>query len=410
MPTRSALDLRLLGGLSPGEFLARHWQKKPLLIRGAFEDKPALPDRDALFALAARDDVESRLITSFDGDGAMTHGPMAHWTMAHGPLERMPRQKRDWTLLVQGVNLFDARADALMRRFDFVSTIRLDDLMISYAVDGGSVGPHFDSYDVFLLQVEGARRWRWSSQRDLTLVDGAPLKLLKHFAPTDEAVLEPGDMLYLPPNCAHEGTAMGSCMTASIGFRAPSWNELAQEFLFAMAEREWPDGRYADGGRKATAAPAAIDREFVDAVGAQLSRIDWSRNDVEQFIGRYFSEPKAHVFFESPRPLSQRQFIARARARGLALDIRTTMLYRGRTGFICGESFVIPRSVRRAFAQLANRRTLDAAIVADAFRDEANDDANDDACNDAAIALLHAWWSNGWIHISSGRGSNDQPR
>ena len=391
MPHRSAFDRRLLSGLAASEFLARHWQREPLLIRGAFDHVPALPDRGGLFDLAARDDVESRLITSFSGQWALTHGPIA----------RMPRQKRDWTLLVQGVNLHDARADALMRRFDFVSAIRLDDLMISTAVDGGSVGPHVDSYDVFLLQVEGARRWRWRGssreisrmQRDLALVDGAPLKLLKHFVPTDEAVLEPGDMLYLPPHCAHEGVAIGSCITASIGFRAPSWNELAQEFLFAMAEREWPDGRYSDQGRKAAIAPAAIDRELVDAIGDRLARIRWTRNDIEGFVGRYFSEPKPHVFFDPPRLLSQTQFAMRARGRGLALDLKTTMLYRRGMGFICGESFAIPTARRNAFLHLANERRLEAALVTEALSD------------DASCAVLYAWWSNGWIHIAFARGA-----
>ena len=395
MPHRIAREprqSRLLGGLSPREFLARHWQKNPLLIRGAFERLPALPDGEALFALAARDDVEARLITSFGG----------RWTMTQGPIDRTPRQKRDWTLLVQGVNLHDKRADALMRRFDFVSAIRLDDLMISYAVDGGSVGPHFDSYDVFLLQVEGTRRWRWDQgcRRDPSLIDGAPLKLLKHFAPTDEALLEPGDMLYLPPHCAHEGVAIGTCVTASIGFRAPSWNELAQEFLFAMAERAWPDGRYADRDRKPTGTPAAIDREFVDAVCERLSRIRWTRSDAERFIGRYFSEPKAQVFFEARSiansSLPQAQFVARARAHDLALDIKTTLLYRGRTGFICGESFVIPTAQRDAFTSLANNRRLDAARGAHALSDE------------AGRALLHAWWNNGWIHIVR-KAADDRP-
>ena len=259
---------------------------------------------------------------------------------------------------------------------------------------------------MFLLQVEGTRRWRWSAQRDLSLVDGAPQKLLEHFAPTDEALLAPGDMLYLPPHYAHEGTAIGPCITASIGFRAPSWNELAQEFLFAMAEREWPDGRYADRDRTPTAAPAAIDRAFVDAVSATLSRIRWSRKDIEQFIGRYFSEPKAHVFFETPRPLSRKQFVARAAARGLVLDPKTTLLYRGRTGFICGEACAIPGTALRAFEQFANHRVLDATLAADTFDNEARDDSHDGA----ATALLHTWWGHGWIHFSSGRGSDEQPR
>lgn len=401
MSTRSAFDRRLLGGLSPREFLTRHWQKKPLLIRAAFGARPPLPDREALYALAARDDVESRLITSFDKKRATMPRTVAGWTMTQGPIERVPRRKRDWTLLVQGVNLHDERADALMRRFDFVSTIRLDDLMMSYAADGGGVGAHFDSYDVFLLQVEGTRRWRWSSQRDLALVDQAPLKLLKHFAPTDEALLAPGDMLYLPPHCAHEGTAIGPCITASIGFRAPSWNEFTQEFLFALAEREWPDGRYTDRGRIGTAPPARIDRAFVDAAGKRLARIRWSRNDVEQFIGRYFSEPKAHVFFESPRPLTLAQFAARAKARGLVLDLKTSLLYRGRKGFICGEPFAIPDTARKAIVRLANHRALDGALVAEMSGSHATR---------PAIALLYAWWGHGWLHISSESVSNDPPR
>ena len=340
---------------------------------------PELPDREALFALAARDDVEARVIASFDG----------RWTMTHGPVTRVPRRKRDWTLLVQGVNLYDARADALMRRFDFVSAMRLDDLMISYAADGGGVGPHFDSYDVFLLQIAGVRRWRWSVQRDLTLIDGAPLKLLKHFTPTDEAVLEPGDMLYLPPHCAHEGSAIGACMTASIGFRAPAWNELAQEFLFAMAEREWPAGRYTDRGRKPARAPGAIDRDFVDAVAARLSRIRLIRGDVENFIGRHFSEPKPHVFFDPPGALSQTRFAANAVARGLALDLKTTMLYRGRRGYICGEAFTMPAARRDALVRLADERRLDASSAAEALSDA------------ATCKLMHEWWSNGWILLAS---------
>ena len=389
MQPRSAFDHRILGGLSSDAFLTRHWQRKPLLIRAAFKERLALPDREALFALAARDDVESRLISSFRG----------LWTMRQGPIARMPRRQRDWTLLVQGVNLHDARADALMRRFDFVSAIRLDDLMISYAVDGGGVGAHFDSYDVFLLQVEGTRRWRWDrgSRRDLALVDGAPLKLLKHFVPTDEAVLEPGDMLYLPPHCAHEGVAIGACLTASIGFRAPSWNELTQEFLFAMAEREWSRGRgadhYVDRGRRASRSPAAIDRELVDAIVDRLARIRWTRNDVEVFTGRYFSEPKPHVFFDAPRTLSQARFTARSQGRGLALDLKITMLYRRSLGFICGEAFAMPAARRAAFVRLANDRALDASCVAELLSD------------DASFALLYAWHSRGWLHIASTKGA-----
>ena len=385
MSRSPAFDPHLLGGLSPATFLKKHWQRKPLLIRGAVEVSRHLPDRAALFSLAARDDVESRLVERVDG----------RWSMEHGPFDRLPRRRRDWTLLVQGVNLHDAAADALMRRFDFVSTMRLDDLMISFATDGGGVGPHLDSYDVFLLQLAGRRRWRWRDHRSVTareraLVDDVPLKLLKHFVPTDEAVLEPGDMLYLPPSCAHDGVALGDCTTASIGFRAPSWNELSQEFLFTMAERTWPDGRPVDAGRSPTHAPGAVDASMLDAIVDRLSAIRWTARDIETFVGRHFSEPKAHVSFDPPPALAIGAFTRRAAKHGLVLDLRATLLHRGRNGYIVGESFALPAACRASFRRLADRRRLDAATVAAVLDDP------------ASRALLHTWWSDGWIHFAQG--------
>jgi 50S ribosomal protein L16 3-hydroxylase len=396
MPSSSpSFDRRLLGGLAPATFLARHWQRKPLLIRGALTSRPPLPDRSGLAALAARDDVESRLVSVVDG----------RWSMTTGPIARLPRAKRDWTLLVQGVNLHDRAADALMRRFDFVSTMRLDDLMISHAVDGGGVGPHLDSYDVFLLQVDGRRRWRWRDRRSIdarerTLVDDVPLKLLKHFEPTDEAVLEPGDMLYLPPSCAHEGVALGPCTTASIGFRAPSWNTLTQEFLFAMAEREWSEGLYADAGRGATRTPAALDPQLLRELGQKLARVRFAARDIEDFVGRYFSEPKADVFFDPPEPLTAARFVRRAKA-GLAFDPRATMLYRGGAGFIAGEPFALPAGHRPTFRRLADRRRLAGSDLAIVLADP------------AASALLYDWWQCGWLVFdeeSHTHGASRSPR
>ena len=180
--------LPLLGGLTPAQFMTRHWQKKPLLVRQAIPGFRPLLAPGELFALAAREEVESRLVAR-DGKA---------WRLQRGPFARraLPSvRKPDWTLLVQGVDLHDRAAHELLHAFDFLPAARLDDLMISYATDGGGVGPHFDSYDVFLLQAQGRRRWRYGRQRDLALREGAPLKILERFEPEEEYVLEPGDML-----------------------------------------------------------------------------------------------------------------------------------------------------------------------------------------------------------------------
>src|SRR5471032_2920037 len=188
--------LPLLGDITPAQFLRDYWHKKPLVIRQAIPGFKPLLSVEALAELATHDHVESRLVTAGGG----------HWDMQTGPLEAIPsREQKEWTLLVQGVNLHDARADALLRQFRFIPDARLDDLMVSFATDGGGVGPHFDSYDVFLLQAAGQRRWRIGPQKDLSVVEGLPLKILAKFKPNEEFVLEPGDMLYLPPHYAHDG-------------------------------------------------------------------------------------------------------------------------------------------------------------------------------------------------------------
>ena len=222
--------LRRLGSLPVAEFMRTTWQRRPRLIRGALDAGTVPVDSTTLFALAGRTDVESRLVTSFDGRWALRHGPLS--------ARQLPaRKKPGWTVLVQGVDLALPAVAALRDRFRFICDARLDDVMISYASDGGGVGPHVDSYDVFLLQLHGQRRWRISRQRDLALRPDLPLKILARFQPTHEWVLEPGDMLYLPPGVAHEGSAVGAdCITASIGFRAPRYRELLDPWLDAQAE------------------------------------------------------------------------------------------------------------------------------------------------------------------------------
>src|SRR5512138_1722454 len=166
----------LLAGLTPAAFMSRYWQKKPLLIRDACRTFNERLSRERLIDLACRDDVEARLVVRRRGRYAVTHGPFVKRDFRALP-------QTDWTLLVQGVNRVDDASDRLLRRFAFVPYARLDDVMVSYAAPGGGVGPHFDSYDVFLLQAGGRRRWRYGRQKDLMLVPDVELKLLRRFVP-----------------------------------------------------------------------------------------------------------------------------------------------------------------------------------------------------------------------------------
>ena len=369
--------LPLLGGLTPARFLRDFWHKKPLLIRQAIPDFSAPITRDELFGLARRDDVESRLIT---------HGASG-WNMRHGPMDKLPALKQKaWTLLVQGVNLHDARADALLRQFRFVPDARLDDLMISYASDGGGVGPHFDSYDVFLLQAHGQRRWRVSAQDDLRLQEDVPLKILSHFEVDEEFVLEPGDMLYLPPHYAHDGVAIGECMTYSIGFRAPAYQELGESFLDFMLDTIDLPGRYADPDLKPATRPAELPAGMVARMRDELNKIRFTDDDITIFLGQHLSEPKPSVFFDPPaQPLSFARFFQAARKRGLRLHRKTQVLYRGANVFINGESFHVGRADKTILARLADMRAVDGEALSGASED--------------LLEALHQWHETGWLEL-----------
>jgi 50S ribosomal protein L16 3-hydroxylase len=373
-----------LGGLSVDQFMRRHWQRRPLLVRSAFPAFRSPISTDELFAMAGRDDVESRLITSFGGRWRLQHGPF-------DPATLPSTDRRQWTLLVQGVDTLHDAARALVERFRFVADARIDDLMISFATDGGGVGPHLDSYDVFLLQAHGRRRWRIAPPPpDRTLAEGRPVRQLAKFEHTEEWLLEPGDMLYLPPDWAHEGTAVGACMTFSVGFRAPSRHELLRAFLGDCAD-DTPSGadpRYADPG----AAPTRHPGQLPTAMHATLSRwlAGWrpTRAQVDDFIGRYVTEPKASVWFEPPqRRLSPAAFAARLGDHAVTADRRTRFSYRARQFFVNGESLPLETGMRAALIRLADERRLPPGALAATPVDS------------RLFATLHAWWDAGWIHL-----------
>jgi 50S ribosomal protein L16 3-hydroxylase len=374
---RTATAATLLGGRSAAAFLGAFWQKQALLVRNAIPGFAGLFGRRELLALAERDDVEARLVVR---DGAK-------WTLVHGPLSRRDWKAlppRDWTLLVQGVNLHSQIADALLRRFSFLPYARLDDLMVSYAVPGGGVGPHVDSYDVFLLQGGGRRRWKYGRQDDLALKPGLPLKILKRFVPDHDEVLGPGDMLYLPPHYAHDGVALTECTTCSIGFRAASANEMAAAFLdFLRDELDLP-GRYADPDLAPTRRPARIDAAMRRQCARMIDAIRWDAATVARFVGCWLSEPKPQVFFEpAARPRSRPAFAAAAAKHGLCLNPRTQLLYDDRHLFINGAAVPWPPTGAPLLVRLANARAL-------APRDAG-------ALPPPVAALLYDWYRDGYL-------------
>ncbi|WP_431111779.1 JmjC domain-containing protein [Variovorax paradoxus] len=372
--------LPLLGGLSAAQFMRRYWQKKPLLVRQAIPAMVPPIERSALFALAEREDVESRLIR---------HGK-AGWTLKHGPLSRRalpPLKQPEWTLLVQGVDLHHDGVHALLQQFRFLPDARLDDLMISYASDKGGVGAHFDSYDVFLLQAQGTRRWSIGKQSDLRLQQGVPLKILEQFEPEQSFVLEPGDMLYLPPRYAHDGVAVGDdCMTYSIGLRSSAAGELGADLLARMAqaysealEDAGPAelARYRDPAQPAVDAPAAMPaalqafaRKAVDAALRDPDAID-------RALGESLTEPKANVWFDEGAE-------APGALHSVVLDRRTRMLYDARHLYINGESFRAGGADATLMRKLADQRALGPRELARA--------------SSGALALLAEWCEAGWLH------------
>jgi 50S ribosomal protein L16 3-hydroxylase len=361
----------VLGGISPQIFMRNYWQKKPLLIRQAIPGMQALLSRKDLFTLASNEDVESRLVSG-DNDSQP-------WQLRRGPFKPRslpPLSRPHWTLLVQGVDLHVDSFAQLRDRFRFIPDARLDDVMVSYASDGGGVGPHFDSYDVFLLQAQGQRRWRISAQKNLQLRDDVPLKILSQFKPTKTLLLEPGDMLYLPPHYAHEGVAVGECMTYSIGFRAPEMNELAAELLSRMTDSDNAKApvRYRDAGQAVAVKPARIPATLqAFAMHSVQSLLSQSRQ-LQVALGEVLTDPKAEVWFaaqDCPRSL-----------RSVRLDAKTRMLYDDQYVFINGESWRCQGADARSLRLLADERRLSGL----------------DSISPPLSALLREWVQSGWLH------------
>lgn len=370
--------LTMLGSLSVHEFLRDYWQKKPLLIRGAFPRFNGLLTPEQTITLACGEEAQARLVTQPNGQFELHQSPFTAKNFKG--LSKFP-----WSVLVQGLNHHLPEAAELLKHFDFIPHARLDDLMVSYAPKGGGVGPHFDPYDVFLLQGMGHRRWQISTQADRTLIEGAPLRVLKDFKVEQEWVLAPGDMLYLPPQCAHNGVAEDDCMTYSIGFRTPAYQELAEQFLVYLQDRICVEGMYADPDLKTQKHPSEISSAMLKQVEQAVKQVRWDKEDVANFLGCYLSEPKPHIYFDAPEPaLSIKKFTALAKTKGLMLDLKTQMLCHDKDIFMNGEATSATGKHYKILRELADRRELTALAISDTSAD--------------LIEILYQWYLDGFIH------------
>ena len=372
--------LTLLGGLTPEQFMKRHWQKKPLLIRQALPDMKPLIERSQLLEMVESEEVESRLIVRKG----------AKWNLKKGPMGRksLPSLKTpDWTVLIQGVDLHNDAVHSLLQQFRFVPDARLDDLMISFATEGGGVGPHFDSYDVFLLQAQGQRKWRIGRQKKYELQEGVPLKILKDFKPEAEFVLNPGDMLYLPPGYAHDGVAVGECMTYSVGFRVPRSAELASELLMGLSEEMTEDQGtasdllYQDPHQAAAIQDASVPKALQEFAAQSVAKALKDPQILNCLLGESLTEPKPNVWFDAPDFDDLPRFEWPSE---VYLDRRTKMLFDAKHIFINGESFKAAGKDAKLLRKLANEKTLSKALAAQ--------------LSDNAAELMQAWWEEGWWH------------
>jgi len=384
------------GALSVAQFLAHFWQRKPLLLRGFVEPSAVNTELQMLRDHALGPTVPSRLIRH-RGTG---------WSLAHGPFERLPSLKTPgWTVLLQGMDCVHPQAHALRCAFAFLPQARIDDVMVSVASHGGGVGAHADAYDVFLVQGRGRRRWRWGWQSEQKYREDTALRLLKHFDPQDEAILGPGDALYLPPRWCHEGTALEPCSTWSVGFRAPSRKEFLAHFLAEAADPVCGgDPRYTDPHPGDLGESARVPTRLQ----AQLERwaLDYrpDRATLTRALGRFLTEPQPHAVFDAPtNDLELQDFAEELLTHGIALAPATRLLYNTRHAWINGECAGSPGVLLRRLADQGALDARDLRIAKPRPPGSALDPAaNEMKCKQSVdfsplIKRLYRWYASGWV-------------
>ena len=308
--------MQILGALTLERFLADYWQRRPLLVRGSLADYSAPISADELAGLALDEDVESRLVIT--GDTARP------WQLRYGPFaaeDFTQLSGRDWTLLVQAVDLWCPEVAELYTYFDFLPRWRTDDIMVSYAAPGGSVGPHFDQYDVFLVQVEGHRRWRIGEVCDAStpLLAGTDLQIIDHFEATEDWLLGPGDMLYLPPGVAHWGVAEDASMTFSIGFRSPLLSDMLADLAVELSAQGL-DQHYRDPRLVPAMANTRIDPAFITHAKNQLLKLLDDDELVADWFARFMTAPKYPDLLKTSEERRQANVMGRDYSNGELVD------------------------------------------------------------------------------------------
>lgn len=360
--------LQTLSGVPVDIFMREDWHVKPRLFRQAFPDFEPLCDIDTIFEMASDEDIESRLIRQQSGE----------WMLAHGPFEELPDlNQRNWTVLIQGLDLHLPEANELLQQFRFIPDARLDDIMLSLASDGGGVGPHYDSYDVFLIQMHGRRKWRIGPLNNATLLEDAPLKILENFEPEQEFVLEPGDMLYLPPNYGHEGQAVGVCSTLSVGFRALNKAELLSTLLRELADQVEQDKKlqtilFSDPRRGVQSDPSEIPADMIKFAQSVFDEFQPSSESLQKCLGIMLSEPKPNVYFENnTEDMQVEEIVETLNDRGLALSMGCRILFAGNQCFINGEQLKIEsEETLRLMKELANSTEMEPEVATKALKNQ----------------------------------------
>ncbi|MGM3388144.1 cupin domain-containing protein [Stutzerimonas stutzeri] len=354
----SDIPLEILGGISAREFLREYWQKKPLLIRQALPgfESPVSPDE--LAGLSLEEDVESRLV--------IEHGERP-WELRRGPFTEDTYQQlpeRDWTLLVQAVDQLVPDVAQLVEHFRFLPNWRIDDVMISFAAPGGGVGPHFDNYDVFLLQAHGNRRWRVGQMCDAEskMLTHPDLRILAEFQEAEEWVLEPGDMLYLPPRLAHYGTAEDACMTYSLGFRAPSAAEVLTHFTDFLAQFLPDEERYSDADLTPADDPYQIQSDALERLRTMLTEHMNDERLLLTWFGQFMTEPRYPERVQGPEIEESELFAALSDGAVLVRNLSARLAWSevdiGLLLFASGQSRLLPAHLRDLLKLLCSADAL----------------------------------------------------